>query len=154
MGKYSKRRRSNVAGIVVQVIFISSFLFYCLLLNHSFQTNPNRITNCFKTYSLLFTTLQTTFAQCFPAILIFETDGEDGRYALEEILNTFVQDLIQHGHVSKDTTLENISRLDLAMKIMKTYIKYPLPASPVIPWNYCAASKLYPWLKAPLSLIC
>jgi hypothetical protein len=86
--------------------------------------------------------------------LIFETDGEDGRYALEEILNTFVQDLIQHGHVSKDTTLENISRLDLAMKIMKTYIKYPLPASPVIPWNYCAASKLYPWLKAPLSLIC
>ena len=47
-GKYSKRRRSNVAVIIVRIIFISLFLFYCLLLNHSFQTNPNSITNCFK----------------------------------------------------------------------------------------------------------
>ena len=51
--KYSKRRRSNVAVIIVRVIFISLFLFYCLLLNHSFPTNPNRITNCFKPFSLL-----------------------------------------------------------------------------------------------------
>ena len=47
-GKYSKRHRSNVAVIIDRIVFISSFLFYCLLLNHSFQTNPNRITNCFK----------------------------------------------------------------------------------------------------------
>jgi len=47
-GKYSKRRRSNVAVIIVSIVFIGSFLFYCLLLNHSFQTNPNSITNCFK----------------------------------------------------------------------------------------------------------
>ena len=46
-GKCSKRRRSNVAVIIVRIIFIGSFLFYCLLLNHSFQTNPNKITNCF-----------------------------------------------------------------------------------------------------------
>ena len=45
LGKYSKRRRSNVAVIVDRIIFISSFLFYCLLLNHSFPTNPNKITN-------------------------------------------------------------------------------------------------------------
>ena len=30
-GKYSKRRRSNVAVIIVSVIFISLFLFYSLL---------------------------------------------------------------------------------------------------------------------------
>ena len=48
LGKYSKRRRSNVAVIIVRVIFISLFLFYCLLCNHSFPTNPNKITNCFK----------------------------------------------------------------------------------------------------------
>ena len=47
VGKYSKRRRSNVAVITDRIIFISLFLFYCLLLNHSFPTNPNRITNCF-----------------------------------------------------------------------------------------------------------
>ena len=52
-GKYSKRRRSNVAVIIVRIVFICPFLFYCLLLNHSFQTNPNKITNCFKLFSLL-----------------------------------------------------------------------------------------------------
>ena len=44
---------SNVAVIIDRIVFISSLLFYCLLLNHSFQTNPNRITNCFKLFSLL-----------------------------------------------------------------------------------------------------
>jgi len=47
-GKYSKRRRSNVAVIHVRIVFINAFFFYCLLLNHSFPTNPNKITNCFK----------------------------------------------------------------------------------------------------------
>ena len=42
-GKYSKRRRSNIAVIIVRRIFIGSFLFYCLLLNHSFPTNPNSV---------------------------------------------------------------------------------------------------------------
>jgi len=62
-GKYSKRRRSNVAVIIVGKFFISSFLFYCLLLNHSFPTNPNSITNCFKLFSL-YCNFTTTFAQC------------------------------------------------------------------------------------------
>ena len=34
--------------IIVKIIFIGSFFFYCLLYNHSFQTNPNSVTNCFK----------------------------------------------------------------------------------------------------------
>ena len=42
-GKYSKRRRSNVAVIHDRIVFIGSFLFYCLLLNYSFPTNPNSI---------------------------------------------------------------------------------------------------------------
>ena len=42
-----------VAVILVKVVFISSFLFYCLLLNHSFSTNPNRMTNCFQLLLLL-----------------------------------------------------------------------------------------------------
>ena len=37
-----------VAVIVVRIVFISSFFFYCLLLNHSFPKNPNSVTNCFK----------------------------------------------------------------------------------------------------------
>ena len=52
-GKYSQRRRNSVAVIIIRILFISSFLFYCLLLNHSFSTNPNKITNCFQLFSLL-----------------------------------------------------------------------------------------------------
>ena len=29
-GKYSKRRRSNVAVISIRIVFFSSFFFYCL----------------------------------------------------------------------------------------------------------------------------
>merc|ERR1712166_1738258 len=70
-GKYSKRRRSNVAVIHVRVVFIGSFLFYCLLLNHSFQTNPNSITNCFKLSSLL---QLTTLCSCV-AFLFLSKNG-------------------------------------------------------------------------------
>ena len=47
-----KRCRSNVAVIIVRIVFYSSFFFCCLLFNHSFQTNPNRMTNCLKLLSL------------------------------------------------------------------------------------------------------
>jgi hypothetical protein len=69
-GKYSKRRRSNVAVIIVGILFINSFLYYCLLSNHSFQTNPNKITNCFKLILLCYN-FTNYIAPAF-AILIFE----------------------------------------------------------------------------------
>ena len=55
-GKYSKWRRSNVAVIIVRIVFIDSFLFYCLLFNHSFSTNSKSLTNCLTTLFSLFTT--------------------------------------------------------------------------------------------------
>ena len=60
-GEYSKRRRSNIAVIIVEIIFIGSFLFYCLLLNHSFQTNPNSVTNCFQLFSFYYNFTTTLF---------------------------------------------------------------------------------------------
>ena len=63
-GKYSKRRRSNVAVIHVKIVFISSFLFYCVLCYHSFSTNPNSVTNCFKLFSHI-----TTYNYIAPASL-------------------------------------------------------------------------------------
>ena len=56
--------------MIVGIFFISPFL-YCLLLNHSFQTNPNSVTNCFQLF-LSVTTLQLHLLNAF-AILIFET---------------------------------------------------------------------------------
>ena len=74
-GKYSKRQRSNVAAIIVRIVFIGSFLIYCLLLNHSFQTNPNSITNCFKTFSLYYNLQLTTTNAPVRRFLIFEQCG-------------------------------------------------------------------------------
>merc|ERR1711865_508791 len=52
-----------------EYFFITAFLFYCLLYNHSFPTNPNSVTNCFKLF-LSITTLQQR-CSCV-VILIFE----------------------------------------------------------------------------------
>ena len=53
VGKLFKARRMrNVVVIIIRDIFISTFFFYCLLCKHSFPTNPNSSTNCFKSYSL------------------------------------------------------------------------------------------------------
>ena len=61
-----------VAVIIVRIVLISSFFFYCLLLNHSFSTNPNRIIlTALKLILFLFTTLPTTFAQCVRLFLIY-----------------------------------------------------------------------------------
>ena len=62
---------SNVAVIIDRIVFISSFLFYCLLLNHSFQTNPNSITNCFQLIFSLLQLYKLHLLNAF-AILIFE----------------------------------------------------------------------------------
>ena len=48
-----------VVVIIVRIVFICSFFFECLLLNHSFQINPNRITNCIQLLFLIIIT--TTF---------------------------------------------------------------------------------------------
>ena len=62
---------SVLAVIILKIVFISLFFFYCLLLNHSFQTNPNRITNCFKLFSSILQLYKTTFAQCVSSIFDF-----------------------------------------------------------------------------------
>ena len=63
---------ANVAIIIVRVLFISLFLFYCLLCNHSFQTNPNRMTNCLKLILLYLQLYQLHLLNAFVAILIFD----------------------------------------------------------------------------------
>jgi hypothetical protein len=39
------------------------------------------------------------------------------------------------------------------MVIMDNYLPYPLPTS-LLPFNYCALSRLVPWTKPLLSLMC
>ena len=61
--------RKNLAVIIVRVILMSLFLFYGLLSNHIFQTNPNSVTNCFKLILSIYNFTTTLLLRRF---LIFE----------------------------------------------------------------------------------
>ena len=56
--------------IIVKIIIIHSFLFYCLLCNHTFQTNPNSTTNFSKLFNYtapslpFYTFLQVHVCEC------------------------------------------------------------------------------------------
>jgi len=78
---------------------------------------------------------------------------------LEQVLGTFAEDLVAEGLVKDaDYALNEMPRLDLALLLLDTYIKYPFPsqdpkngiASMILPFNYCMAPKLAPESFAPL----
>jgi hypothetical protein len=62
--------------------------------------------------------------------------------SLETILETLSADMVKRG-VSKEA-LKTMTRLELAIQLLDTYVKYPLPSreTALIPYNYCAAPKL------------
>lgn len=83
---------------------------------------------------------------------------EEELLTLDEILVKFTNDLHQRGVLTK--TVEEAldpspeTRLELALNILDTYIKYPEPTNPIIPYNYCALDRLLPTLKPLMQLIC
>ena len=48
--------------IIVKIISLRSFLFECVLYNHSFKTNPNSVTNLSKLYNAAQTMKSAIFA--------------------------------------------------------------------------------------------
>ena len=51
--KCSKMCHYILVVIIVKIIFQSSFLFYCVLYNHSFKTNSNSVTNLSKLFNYI-----------------------------------------------------------------------------------------------------
>eukprot|EP01128_Nolandella_sp_AFSM9_P009179 TRINITY_DN57_c4_g1_i1.p1 TRINITY_DN57_c4_g1~~TRINITY_DN57_c4_g1_i1.p1 ORF type:complete len:472 (+),score=115.22 TRINITY_DN57_c4_g1_i1:164-1417(+) len=78
---------------------------------------------------------------------------EKDQMTLEEIKEKFKADLVSRNRSTAED-LEALSPLDFALLLIKEYIAYPLPSSPMIPYNYCALSVVAPTLKPLLSLIC
>lgn len=74
---------------------------------------------------------------------------------LDDILSKMVDDLVGRGAL-KESEKASINRLDLAFKIIETYIRYPLPPLSVarIPYNYCAIPVMFPVLEKLFALIC
>lgn len=81
----------------------------------------------------------------------------------EDILQPLVAELVRRGKLTRaegDALLvdEPATRLQLAMRLMDSYIAYPPPAEGEglgqVTWNYCAAAALLPSLAPLLSLVC
>jgi hypothetical protein len=73
---------------------------------------------------------------------------------LDSILTKFATDMAAKNVVSDAESAMKMDRFKFAMLIMKTYIKYPLPVDPWIPYNYCALDRMMPSVKPLLKLIC
>ena len=75
-----------------------------------------------------------------------ELQGED-HMSLDFVLKTLVDNMVAKGAaVASDISMP---RVDLAMKLMGFYIKYPWPSvdeSPHMPYNYCLLSKKFGFL--------
>jgi len=98
----------------------------------------------------------------------FASDLERQRYlkqapedmlSLDQILETLKDDLVVKRKISKEQA-STIDRLDLAVMLLDTYIKYPLPdlQHAMVPLNYCAlprrAGKFREVLSGLLSPFC
>ena len=74
--------------------------------------------------------------------------------SLESILQKFASEMVKKGLVSSEEKALEMPRLDFAMLIMQTYVKYPLPVEQMMPYNYCALGRINPIFSPILSLIC
>lgn len=91
----------------------------------------------------------------------FESDQAKAAYKefpsipIEKILAIFKADLIKN-HKMTEEKLMSMTRFDLGLMIMNTYIKYPLPSikEAIIPFNYCALPMLLPWTAPLIKLVC
>jgi hypothetical protein len=111
----------------------------------SYRTDDLRITIVYR-------------ARCFASLEDldrYHTPSSYEQLTVEDILETFLNDLEAKRVISSDRR-KTISKFDLADLIMSTYIKYPLPSkeAAILPHNYCAVSKVIPWIEPVLSFIC
>ena len=80
---------------------------------------------------------------------------ETDMITLDEVLKRLTDELIVRKILTPERLLA-MSRLDLAMFLIDSYIVYPLPSRQMtwFPYNYCALSKLFPWVQNLLQFIC
>ena len=66
---------------------------------------------------------------------------------LETILTTLAADLVARGRIVSVEAALALPRLQLAERLLKEYVAYPLPPTSAawVPVNYCALPKLAPW---------
>lgn len=73
----------------------------------------------------------------------------------DDILTPLKNDLITRKRTTNEKLL-NMTKLNFALLLMDEYVRYPSPdpKNVLIPVNYCAASRMFPQLKALVDFLC
>eukprot|EP01038_Epipyxis_sp_PR26KG_P009036 gene9036-12182_t len=106
--------------------------------------------NIIKEYSFDNVRLSIIYqARCFKdqnEMKKFKSNSPQHKMKLNDILNIFINNMI-HQNISTKDSIESMSKLDLALLIMKTYTKYPFPSTEVsyFSFNYCLIPRIFKW---------
>ena len=73
---------------------------------------------------------------------------------LDTILARFADDLSKRGLVTSPKAGLEMDRLEFSELLLDTYVKYPLPPSALIPYNYCALPRKWKWTEFFLKPFC
>jgi len=97
-------------------------------------------------------------AKCFASqdeATQYSTLAKEDMMPLEEVLEKLSSNLVAQNKISNEK-LKRLSRLELAFLLIDKYIVYPLPSADqaLIPYNYCALARLYPWTSHLLRFVC
>jgi len=85
-------------------------------------------------------------ARCFPdaeEAARYRSQTESELLSLDTVLSVFREDLRRRGRLTAEEEAAD-DRLLLALRILDTYIRYPLPPDAILPWNICLAPLLLP----------
>jgi len=66
---------------------------------------------------------------------------------LDHVLTTFGEDLAKRRIINQAEDALTMPRLELAIKLLDTYVSYPISTSVWVPVNYCMIPRLYPWTE-------
>lgn len=65
-------------------------------------------------------------------------DVHNDMMQLDDVLGKLKDELVRRGRVGTRAELDALRPLDLAMRLMDEYVKYPLSEHAHVPFNYCA----------------
>jgi len=85
-------------------------------------------------------------ARCFPdaeEAARYRSQTESELLSLDTVLSVFREDLRRRGRLTAEEEAAD-DRLLLALRILDTYVRYPLPPDAILPYNICLAPLLLP----------
>lgn len=79
----------------------------------------------------------------------------EGIMSLDDVLARMLPDMVARGWIPSVEAGKAMPRVRLA-ELLLGYVKYPLPPkeNAVVPYNYCALPRLYPWTWNVLKYVC